>query len=78
VGVPAVPHVEDVRLEAEGAAVARFDVELDVEDGDWVVLRLADAAAVNERPGPQDHPGSLRALAYASPFWLTPQRSSST
>ncbi len=35
--------------------------------------RQSTAAAPNDAPGPPGHPGNLRALAYASPFWLDPQ-----
>jgi hypothetical protein len=36
----------------------------------WLVVRIADPDAPNERPGPDGHPGNRRALAYASPIRL--------
>jgi hypothetical protein len=69
--MPAVAHVEEVPVGPPDRLLS-FTVELDADDGDWVVLRLADPAAPNTRPGPPGHPGNWRALAYASPFWLDP------
>jgi hypothetical protein len=68
--LPSVAHTEDLRVPADDEPVVRFTVPLDVEDGDWVVLRVADPERPNERPGPENHPGNLRGLAYTSPFWL--------
>lgn len=70
--VPRVVHVEDVTLAGDDAPPARFTVDLDIDDGAWVVLRIADPLAVNDAPGPDGHPGNLRGLAYASPVWLDP------
>lgn len=76
-----VPEVADV-VEGEaarpdrrpGAAgrsdLLRFDVELDPDDGDWVVLRIADPATPNDAPAPFDHPCNDWGLAYTSPWWL--------
>jgi hypothetical protein len=36
----------------------------------WLVVRVADPDAPNERPGPDGHPANRRALAYASPVRL--------
>jgi hypothetical protein len=73
-GVPLVVHVEEARIPPPSEPVVRFRVDLDADDGTWVVLRIADPGAPNLRPGPGGHPGNLRALAYASPFWLEPKR----
>jgi len=70
--IPEVAHVEDVTLPASGELVARLRVDIDADDGGWIVLRLADPAGHSAQPGPDDHPGSLRGLAYASPFWIDP------
>ncbi len=68
--VPSVAHVEDVIV--ADAQLVRFKVDIDVEDGNWVVLRVADPSRRGDRSGPDGHPGNLRGLAYASPFWLDP------
>lgn len=67
-GIPAVPHVEEANL---GDRI-RFRLPLSLDDGDWVVLRVADPAAPNAEPGPDGHPCNNLGLAYSSPFWLQP------
>lgn len=72
-----VPEVADV-ITAEsaqphgrpGARPITFDVHLDPDDGDWVVLRVADPATPSDAPAPFDHPCNDWALAYTSPWWL--------
>lgn len=66
--VPAVAEVADVVC----GEVARFAVPLDVADGGWVVLRIADPGAANRQPGPAGHPANNRAIAYTSPWYLEP------
>jgi hypothetical protein len=51
---------------------SRFTVPLDVEDGDWVTLRIADPEGRNATPGPDGHPANALAVAYASPWFLRP------
>jgi hypothetical protein len=70
--VPEVVHVEDVEVPAADEPVISFSVPIDVEDGSWVVLRVADPEAANAEPGPARHPANMRAVAYASPFYLEP------
>ena len=48
----------------------RFDVQLDPDDGDWIVLRIADPATPSDTPAPFDHPCNDWALAYSSPWWF--------
>lgn len=52
--------------------VARFSVPIDIADGAWVVLRVADPRAPNDNPGPAGHPANNFALAYTSPWFLAP------
>ncbi|MGH3980076.1 MAG: CehA/McbA family metallohydrolase [Pseudonocardiaceae bacterium] len=66
--VPAVADVVSMRC----GEVARFDVLLDLADGGWVVLRIADPAAPNGTPGPRGHPANNHAVAYTSPWFLEP------
>jgi hypothetical protein len=65
------PQVADV-VTAESGRVTTFTTHLDAEDGDWVVLRIADPARANASPGPNGHPANDYGVAYASPFWLVP------
>ena len=64
------PQVADV-VPAESGRVTTFTTPLNADDGDWVVLRIADPARANASPGPGGHPANNYGVAYASPFWLT-------
>ena len=66
--VPEVVAVQDFTV---GGLVV-VTVPLDVADGDWVVLRVADPTATNATPGPEGHPANAHGIAYTSPFWLAP------
>ncbi len=66
-----VPAVADV-IEVRCGDVARFSVPLSIDDGHWVVLRLADPDAPNATPGPAQHPANTHAIAYTSPWFLEP------
>ena len=63
---PAVPLVH----EFVAGDVVTVTVPLDLADGDWVLLRVADPTAPNETPGPEGHPGNELGIAYTSPWWL--------
>ena len=64
--VPAVVDVVEVRCDN----VTRFTVPMSIEDGNWVVLRIADPEARNHTPGPVNHPANNGAVAYTSPWFL--------
>lgn len=66
-----VPVVADV-VEATAGRVTRFTVPLDVDDGDWVVLRVSDPSEPNGTPGPDGHPCNDFGVAYSSPWWFDP------
>ncbi|HEX2262258.1 MAG TPA: CehA/McbA family metallohydrolase [Pseudonocardiaceae bacterium] len=66
-----VPAVADV-IEMRCGDVAHFTVALDIEEGHWVVLRLADPAVGNGTQGPPGHPANNHGLAYTSPWFLEP------
>jgi hypothetical protein len=68
---PKAPEVADV-VETVAGRLTRFTVPLDVADGDWVVLRVADPTRANPAPGPDGHPGNDWGIAYSSPWWLAP------
>lgn len=65
---PTVAHVE----EFEVGPVVEFDVPVDVADGDWLLVRIADPTQPNATPGPAGHPGNDFGVAYTSPWWLVP------
>lgn len=67
--VPAVAAVKDFLV---GDPVS-VQATLDLADGDWVVLRVADPEQANATPGPEGHPGNLHGIAYTSPWWLEPR-----
>ncbi|GID33201.1 CehA/McbA family metallohydrolase [Paractinoplanes brasiliensis] len=67
---PAAPEVVELR-HLEAGDVDTFTVPLDVDDGDWVVLRVSDPTRDNPAPGPDGHPCNDFGLAYSSPWWLT-------
>ncbi|MGH4006769.1 MAG: CehA/McbA family metallohydrolase [Pseudonocardiaceae bacterium] len=69
-GTP-VPAVADI-IEVRCGEVARFTVRLDIEDGTWAVLRLADPDAPHGCWGPPRHPANNYAVAYTSPWFLEP------
>ncbi|MQA14738.1 MAG: hypothetical protein GEV09_11350 [Pseudonocardiaceae bacterium] len=69
-GIPA-PAVAEV-VEIDCGEVGRFTLPLDVDDGGWVVLRVADPTEANETPGPSGHPANNLAVAYTSPWFLEP------
>lgn len=66
-----VPEVVKVR-EFEVGPVLTFRVKLDVADGDWLLLRVADPEQRNATPGPDGHPGNDLGVAYTSPWWIDP------
>jgi hypothetical protein len=66
--VPAVVEVIEIRC----GDIARFTVPLDISDGSWAVLRLADSETPNANPGPPGHPANNHAIAYTSPWFLEP------
>ncbi|MFC6286410.1 CehA/McbA family metallohydrolase [Nocardioides sp. GCM10027113] len=68
---PEVPEVVAVEP-FEVGTVHRLRVPVDVADGDWVLLRVADPDQPNATPGPAGQPGNDLGIAYTSPWWLDP------
>jgi hypothetical protein len=66
--VPAVPLVEEFTV----GDLVSVTVPLDLADGGWVLLRIADPSEPNATPGPDGHPGNDLGVAYTSPWWLEP------
>lgn len=66
--VPTVAHVEEFLVGPE----VELQVPVDVADGDWLLVRVADPEEANATPGPDGHPCNDLAIAYTSPWWLEP------
>ena len=64
--VPSVPLVQEFVV----GDVVTVTVPLDLADGDWVLLRIADPTQPNATPGPAGHPGNDLGIAYTSPWWF--------
>jgi hypothetical protein len=67
--VPAIALIAETPTDG---GVLTFDVDLDRADGDWVVLRVSDPEAPPDPLAPAAYTRLGRAVAYASPWWLTP------
>jgi hypothetical protein len=65
---PVVPLVQEFLV----GDLVTVTVPLDIADGDWVLLRIADPGQPNATPGPMGHPGNDLGIAYTSPWWLEP------
>ena len=65
---PVVPVVQEFVV----GDLVTVTVPLDLADGDWVLLRVADPTQPNASPGPSGHPGNDLGIAYTSPWWLEP------
>jgi hypothetical protein len=68
--VPVVVHIEPATMPAPDQPLISFTVDLDLDDGDWVVLRIADPHSANRHGSDTGHPGDRAVMAYTSPFWL--------
>ena len=66
-----VPFVADV-VPFRVGPVVDLTVQVDIADGDWMLLRVADPLQPNASPGPEGHPGNLLGIAYTSPWWFDP------
>ena len=49
-----------------------FAAPLDIADGPWAVLRVSDPSVPADFRAPADYRPFGEAVAYASPFFLTP------
>ena len=65
---PVVPLVQEFVV----GDLVTVTLPLDIVDGDWVLLRVADPTQTNASPGPAGHPGNDLGIAYTSPWWLEP------
>lgn len=70
--LPALAATLDVRVPRPDQPVIDLEVDLDPDEGGWVVLRISDPSqpADSRATGPYAQLG--RGIAYTSPFWLEP------
>jgi hypothetical protein len=68
--LPALAATREVELPGPDQPVASLELDLDRDDGDWVVVRVSDPAEPADPRATGTWAGLGRALAYTSPFWL--------
>lgn len=71
--LPTVLDSVQVRVPASSAPVISFTTDLDIDDGNWVVLRITDPLGEpDSRAANTPYAAFGKAIAYASPFYLEP------
>jgi hypothetical protein len=60
----------EVALPGPQGPVAALELDLDPDDGAWVVLRVTDPAEAPDPRAPGEWARLGRGIAYSSPFWL--------
>ncbi len=70
VPTPSLVAVHELRIPATGEPAVSFAVDVDVDDGDWAVVRVSDPTLPAEPGTPLPYAALGRSLAYASPFWF--------
>ena len=72
ISVPTVLAVAPVSSGTPSTVRVELQGVWDAEEVPWLVVRVAEPSLRNLQPGPDGHPCNNRALAYASPVYLTP------
>jgi hypothetical protein len=72
--MPTVVDSIDVTVPAadDPVGVIEFTTDIDVADGNWIVLRISDPSEPADGRATGDWTGFGNAIAYASPFFLNP------
>jgi hypothetical protein len=70
--LPVIATAVQVRVPGPEEPPVAFEVDLDPEEGSWLVLRITDPSDPPDPRAPADYALLGRAIAYPSPFWLTP------
>jgi hypothetical protein len=68
--LPALAAAVDLRLPSPDEPVVAFELDLDPEDGDWMVLRVSDPSEPADPRAAGQYARLGRGIAYSSPFWL--------
>lgn len=71
-GTPLPTVVEIVETVVRRNGTVRLRVDHSIEDGTWLVLRVTDPAAAADPRATGAYATAGRAIAYSSPFFLTP------
>jgi hypothetical protein len=67
---PALATAVEIRVASPDEPVASFEVNLDRDDGTWVVLRVTDPSEPADPEAPAEYSTLGRGIAYTSPWWL--------
>jgi hypothetical protein len=68
--LPTLAAAVDVHLPGPDDPVIAFEVDLDQDEGDWLVLRVSDPAQPCDPRATAGYAPLGRGIAYTSPFWL--------
>ena len=68
--MPTVVDSFDIRYPPGGAPVPTFTTNIDIANGDWVVLRITDPSAPADGRATGEWESFGNAIAYPSPFFL--------
>lgn len=69
---PVVAHAAEVKLPTATEPVISIVLDVDIEDGKWVLVRVTDPTKEADAAAPAAFKPFGRAVAYASPFFLVP------
>ena len=70
--MPTVVDSFEIRYPAGKSPVPTFTTNIDIANGDWVVLRITDPSAQADGRATGEWATFGNAIAYASPFFLRP------
>ncbi len=70
--LPTLAAVHEITVPAPDEPVVAFEVDVDADDGAWLVVRVGDPAGPDDPGATGPWVGLGRAIAYTSPFWLEP------
>jgi hypothetical protein len=70
--LPTLVAAHGVEVPGPDDPVIAFDLDLDRDDGDWLVLRVSDPTEPPDPRATADYAPLGRGIAYTSPFWLRP------
>ncbi|HVL32505.1 MAG TPA: DUF3604 domain-containing protein [Actinomycetota bacterium] len=70
---PVVADVTAFRVPRPDEPIVRFTTNVDIEDGAWVLLRIGDPSVTTDARAPASWAQYGAAVAYPSPFYLSPE-----
>ena len=69
---PTLTESSDVTVPAPEQPTIRIVVDVDIDDGDWLFLRITDPERPADPRATPEYASAGGAVAYTSPFFLTP------